>query len=602
MPSGLSGLNGLSELPDNARLRAFARDVPWQRADEVREQFQEYLASIRSKRGSHPGSSNMIRHLTRSYFAVDEDAPDGNVLLAKNEPLVLATLLGRRFQQGPWLDYVRPYNLNPAVIHENLHQAGGPLKVRPVGVELEVGTVRRDGLEPTSAELDRFHQAYVIHAQQIGATLDISPELCIYQAEVVMPPVFGYARLLRAIELNLATLAHATEEAGLLLQVLSVYPTETDFATSRSDKVETVAIFLNDINESRERQRDTVMAFRRRHQITRGNARPANLLRFQGFHMHVDVAGRSEALAQLSYALILGGPSQQANAALLKGGPFVDGACDPEFLCVREQVRALTITGHYVGLPISPHLQPDGMSKHAHLLRANLANGTARALLYGVEDEMPFSGMHNMLGRIRPDLETSKRICTLENTGMPSNPCAERLAAVANDFQFSQLAVEHYFRQYGMDLEPLYSDSDWLDVFGPLDHETYHRLIDASDRLCTDVEIETASGARMSLVDFYEKKRRLLRRVLGPLNVIDTRDIDSLYDRIYHFLVAPNGGASNIDDFINHPTRRGTGNWGRILLDAYVAAGGTPGSKDPESVQQVVRLLHEALQRRYNGL
>jgi hypothetical protein len=485
----------MNGLPDNATMQAFARDVSWESIDEAREQFQEYLQSVRNKRGSHPATNNMIRHLTRAHYdgdGDDPDGPDGNVLVSRTErPYVMAVILGKRFQQGPWLDYVKPYNLNPAVIHTNIHEAGGPLKLRPVGTELEVGMSRRDGREPSDADLDQFHQHYIAYAQKFNANLDLAPELCIYQAEVTMPPVYGYARLLRGIELNMAALAHAAHAAGLLLQALSVYPTESDFATSHSNKVETIAIFLNEVNESRARQCEIAEALRRRYHIHRATARPANLLRFQGYHMHVDIAGRSEALGMLSYMLNLGSASAAANAALLKGGPFMDGTCDPELLCVRENVRAISITGHYVGVPLSPHLVGDGMDKHAHLLRANLANGTARALLYGMEDDLPFSGMHNMLGRVRPDLDTAKRVCTLESTGMPSNPCAERLAAVAADFQFSQLAIEYYFRQHGTDLGPLHDDPEMLNVFGALDYGTFHRMIAASDLAGTDMVLET---------------------------------------------------------------------------------------------------------------
>jgi hypothetical protein len=297
--------------------------------------------------------------------------------------------------------------------------------------------------------------------------------------------------------------------------------------------------------------------------------------------------------------LNLGSAAAIGNAALLKGGPFVDGVCDPDMLCTREYVRAISITGHYVGLPISPHLQSDGLEKHANLLRANLANGTARALLYGLEDDLPFSGMHNMLGRVRPDLDTARRVCTLESTGMPANPSAERLAAIANDYQFNQLVIEHYFRKYGTDLNALHDDPDMLDVFGPLNFDVFHRLNAESDRSCTDIVLETASGNKLPLIEFYERKRRLLKRILGPLNVIDTRDIDSLYDRIYHFVVAPNGGAKTIEDYVNHPTRRGTGNWGRILRDAYLEVGGTLGVKNQEAVRKVVEQLHKALMRRY---
>src|SRR5258708_31217832 len=149
------------------------------------------------------------------------------------------------------------------------------------------------------------------------------------------------------------------------------------------------------------------------------------------------------------YMMNRGGAAAVANAALLKGGPFMDGVCDPELLCTREYVRAITITGHYVGTPLSPHLIPGAMEHHAHLLRANLANGTARALLYGEEDGLPYSGMHNMLGRIRPDLGAPNRTCTLENTGVPTNPCAERLAAIAPASHYSRLVIVHYFRQHG---------------------------------------------------------------------------------------------------------------------------------------------------------
>ncbi len=588
-------------LPDNSTLEVFAHEVPWQSVEEAREQFQKYLNSVRDKRGSHPISTSMLWHLAQRHYEDDIDSPDGNVLLSKGSarPFVLANILGKRFQQAVWIDYVKPYNLNPSVNHRNLHEAGGPLKLRPVGTELEVGMVRSDGLEPTDEDLNNFRQAYVSHALRLSACLDVSPELCIYQAEVTIEPVCSYAKLLRNTELNLAALTHATNEAGLQVAPLSVYPNESDFATSHSDKVETVAMFLNDINESRPHQCELLDALRRRYRMSRGEVRTANMLRFQGYHMHADIAGRSEALGMLSYIMNLGSASAIANGALLRGGPFMDGACDPELLCTREYVRAISITGHYVGMPISPHLQPSGMDKHAYLLKENLANGVARALLYGEEDGLPFSGMHNMLGRVRPDMGSATRTCTLESTGMPSNPSAERLAAVAIDFQISQLVIEHYFRQHGTDLEPLYADPDFLDVFGPLDRDVYLEMIADADRYCTDMQVQTATCATLSLVDFYEKKRRLLKRILAPLNVIDTRDVDGLYDHIYHYLVAPNGAATTIEDFINHPTRRGTGNWGLILRNAYVEAGGTIGAKNPPAVHKVVAKLHHALVKRY---
>ncbi len=67
-------------------------------------------------------------------------------------------------------------------------------------------------------------------------------------------------------------------------------------------------------------------------------------------------------------------------------------------------------------------------------------------------------------------------------------------------------------------------------------------------------------------------------------------------------LLAPNGASTTIDDFINHPTRRGTGNWGRILRETFVEAGGTLGEKNATAVHQVVEQLHAALMRRYGSI
>src|SRR5260221_3138664 len=259
-----------SALPDNATLLAFAHEVDWQDVEEPREHFQVYLNSARSKRGSHPMATGMIWPVTNPYYDDDEDAPDENVFLSKGStrPFVLANILGKRFQQGTWMDYVKPYNLNPSVIHTNLHEAGGPLRLRPVGAELEVGMVRVDGDEPTDRGLDNFHQAYIAHALRLGACLDVAPELCIYQAEVTISPVYGFAKVLRNTELNLAALTHAAHESGLFLAVLPVYPSESAFVTSHSEKVETIAMFLNEVNESRPHQCEILEDVRQRYQIT----------------------------------------------------------------------------------------------------------------------------------------------------------------------------------------------------------------------------------------------------------------------------------------------------------------------------------------------
>jgi hypothetical protein len=310
---------------------------------------------------------------------------------------------------------------------------------------------------------------------------------------------------------------------------------------------------------------------------------------------------RSEALGLFTFYTMLRSATAIANTAVLKGGPFVNGTCDPDRLCVREYVRQSSVTGRYLDMPLNPHHRAGDLDKYAGLLDGGLVNSTARALLYnGDTAGFPVSAMHNPIGRLRPDLATGKRICTLESTGMPANVSVSRLAAVLTDFEFSHVLIEHYFRQHGCNLEPMYGDPVLWAILGPLDRDTFVQMHNLSDHQGSDMVLTTAAGTRMRLDEFYEMKRLYLHRALSDIINITPRDIDDVYTSLNRMLAPPSGlVAQTIEQFVGDSKLRSTGNWGQILRNAFVEAGGTPGEHNPDAVLSVVNQLHEAMKSRY---
>jgi hypothetical protein len=74
-----------------------------------------------------------------------------------------------------------------------------------------------------------------------------------------------------------------------------------------------------------------------------------------------------------------------------------------------------------------------------------------------------------------------------------------------------------------------------------------------------------------------------------------------VYMSMHRMLVPPSGRiAQTPEEYIADPTRRSTGNWGRILRNAFIAEGGTPGEHNPEAVLRVTNRVHEALVKRYS--
>src|SRR5690606_17807891 len=85
---------------------------------------------------------------------------------------------------------------------------------------------------------------------------------------------------------------------------------------------------------------------KRRYRISE-DANVVQVFRIQGCHIHLDLAGRSEALGLLGFYTMLRSATAIANSAFLKGAPFVNGVCDEELLCTREYLRGTTVTGRY---------------------------------------------------------------------------------------------------------------------------------------------------------------------------------------------------------------------------------------------------------------
>jgi hypothetical protein len=289
-----------------------------------------------------------------------------------------------------------------------------------------------------------------------------------------------------------------------------------------------------------------------------------------------------------------------ANSAVMKGCPFVNGTGDPDLLCAREYLRSVTVTGRYLDLPLSPHFTPNGLENYSALLMQERANATGRAMMYDEYDSEKISLMHNPIGRIRPDLGTPKRVCTVESTGMPTNISASRMAAVLVDFEFSHVIIESYFRKYGCDLEPMMNDKMMWDMLGSLPLDTFREMQDRSDREGSDMLLTLHSGREVRLSEFYEMKRRFMHRALEEIDEVTPRDIDEVYNSLTRMLEPPSGHqAQTISQYISNPKLRSTGNWGRILRDAYVEAGGVLGEHCPDAVLNVVNQVHDAMSDRY---
>lgn len=598
-------------LPSNSDMIAFAHDLPWDTIEAQKRRFNDAVARLSSNGIGHGANetlplaalSDAVGASVTTYFDPNE-SEGGNILLGNvnGRQYILGAYVSRRYRSGKSLfESIVPYNLNPAVHHENIQQTDDPTeKIRAMGAEIELGLVHRDGSSPTDDEMKTFIRTYSEQALKLGIYPRLDGEACQYQVEAHIAPSIGYNKTREALRGIMAALASASEITGLRTAIMSTYPTFSDFKMNDEPKVQTAVDLMLEVNGFFPEQEQKLVEAQERYNVVLPS-HYVQMFRNQGCHIHLDLAGRSESLGLLTFYTMLRSASAVANAAVLKGGPFVNGTCDPELLCAREYLRQTTVTGRYIDLPLSPHYSSADMDKFAYLLRSERVNAMARGLLYNGDTlNEPISAMHNPIGRVRPDLSTSKRVCTVESTGMPANISVSRMAAVLTDFEFSHALIEHYYRKHGCDLEPMANDKILWSILGPLDQAAFIQQQDASDRHCTDITLTTASGSQMTLAEFYEMKRRYMHKSLSEIMEVSPRDIDEVYMSLIRMLEPPSGhSAQTIAQFISDPKLRSTGNWGLILRNAFIEAGGTPGQHNPDAVLKVVNDIHDAMKARY---
>ena len=446
-----------------------------------------------------------------------------------------------------------------------------------------MGLVHPDGHSPTEDEVQGFITAYSSHAQRLGVYPRLDREACQYQVEAHIAPSVGYSKTRNALTGMLTALAAASRDTDLRTLIFSCYPTDSDFKMTDHPKVLTAVDLMLQVNGMFPEYADKLREVQARYHVDPANSHYVNMFRNQGCHIHIDLAGRSEALGLLTFHTVLKSATAVANSAVLKGCPFVNGTGDPDLLCAREYLRSVTVTGRYLDLPLSPHFTPNGLDNYAALLMLERANATGRAMMYDEYDGEKISLMHNPIGRIRPDLGTPKRVCTVESTGMPTNISASRMAAVLVDFEFSHVVIESYFRKHGCDLEADARRQSHVGHPRPAQPRHFRRQCRiAPTWQGSDMLMTLHSGREVRLAEFYEMKRRFMHRALEEIDEIAPRDIDEVYSSLERMLEPPSGhAATTITQYINNPKLRSTGNWGRILRDAYLEAGGVLGRSLP---------------------
>ena len=594
-------------LPSNDALTAYSADVSWQEVETIRRHFTRALETITTSPADDilplDVLSEAVGTPVTTYYD-ESNRETGNVLLTEinGRPLVLGSFVSKRYRSGhSMLESVVPYNLNPSVNQSNIEETEDSLpRLRVLGAEIELGLVHPDGHSPTEDEVQGFITAYASRAQRLGVYPRLDREACQYQVEAHIAPSVGYNKTRNALTGMLTALAAASRDTDLRTLIFSCYPTESDFKMTNHPKVLTAGDLMLQVNGMFPEYAAKLSEVQQRYHVDPVGSQYINMFRNQGCHIHIDLAGRSEALGLLTFNTMLKSATAVANSAVLKGCPFVNGTGDPDLLCAREYLRSVTVTGRYLDLPLSPHFAPNGLDNYASLLKLERANATGRAMMYDEYDGEKISLMHNPIGRIRPDLGTAKRVCTVESTGMPTNISASRMAAVLVDFEFSHAVIESYFRKHGCNLEPMHEDKAMWDILGPLNLDTFEAMQANSDVAGSDVQMTLHSGRQVSLAEFYDMKRRYMHRALEEIDEIAPRDIDEVYFSLERMLEPPSGhAATTITQYINNPKLRSTGNWGRILRDAYLEAGGTLGDHCPDAVLDVVNQVHEAMCQRY---
>ncbi|MEM6281560.1 MAG: hypothetical protein AAF787_05155, partial [Chloroflexota bacterium] len=354
-------------LPSNDELESFSKAVNWKLIEQQRNQFNSMVATL-SKDPNRNNTlpledlSECVGAPVQTTSAPDDiDAPNVLYLEKDGHQYILGSYVSTRYRKGKSImEAMTPYNLNPAVNHTNLNETATPaVRMRALGAEIELGLLHRDGRGPTEAEVKEYKRHYAENARRVGITPQVDNEACVYQIETHVAPGVGYHKTRHSLEGIMQSLVASSEETGLMTAILSSYPTESDFRMSPDPKVQTAVDLMIDMNSHFPEYGERLAKARDRYHCDQPYHH-VEMFRLQGCHIHLDIAGRSEALGLFTFYTMLRSASAAANVATLKGGPFVNGTCDAELLCTREYLRHTTATGNYIDIPTSPHLSPNG--------------------------------------------------------------------------------------------------------------------------------------------------------------------------------------------------------------------------------------------------
>ncbi|MBC8100810.1 MAG: hypothetical protein H7Y11_15325, partial [Armatimonadetes bacterium] len=377
----------LSPLPSNETLVAFSAAVPWQMIEDHKRKFNEVLKQLTLSEDDTALPLDVLSAALGAPVSAYYDPTvhgGANVYLAEvnGRRYVLGSAVSARYRSGKTLARsITGYNLNPAVNHTNLHETDSPItRMCALGAEVELGLLHPDGTPPTEAQMHTYIAAYENSARRLGITPQLDREACMYQVEAHIAPGIGYQRTRASLDGIMVSLLAACEATGLHTAILAAYPILSDFTLTPDPKVDTAVEVMTALNSNFPEYLERQAAAKARYHISEAS-NVVQVFRLQGCHIHLDIAGRSEALSMLGFHTVLRSASAIANSAFLKGSPFVNGVCDAELLCTREYLRATTVTGRYLQVPLTPHLSPDGLENYADLLHSEKVNAMARALL-----------------------------------------------------------------------------------------------------------------------------------------------------------------------------------------------------------------------------
>lgn len=315
-------------LPSNQKLVEFSSQIPWQSIEEQKILFNEAVKKLAAS--GHDGELPLdhlseVTGATITTYYPASPSQAANVFLAEcnGHQYVLGSAVSSRYRSGKTIAQAfTPYNLNPSVNHTNLHETDSPVtRMCALGAEVELGLLHPDGTPPSEEQMQAYIHLYQDNARRLGITPQIDREACQYQVEAHVAPGVGYQRTRASLDGIMMALMAASEGTGLYTAILAAYPIESDFALTKDPKVNTAVEVMTSLNRNFPQYLQRQAELKQRYGMD-PNANVVEIFRLQGCHIHLDVAGRSEAMSLLGFYTVLRSATAIANSALLKGAPL----------------------------------------------------------------------------------------------------------------------------------------------------------------------------------------------------------------------------------------------------------------------------------------